>query len=107
MTQTSILDFQPSIDTSYNAAKHDWKEEAEATIDILIKIGDDFTSEKVIEILDSKGVTTKDNRALGGLFQRYSKQGYIRFIRYTKATRASRHNAPIALWRPVTRLANV
>lgn len=102
-----VNEFQQSIDIALQFSNTDWKREAEATLSLLIKLGDDFTSEDVLRILDEKGVSTKDNRALGGLFQSYSRKGYIRFIRYTTATRKSRHNAPIALWRPMPRLANV
>ncbi len=102
--QTDLLQL---INKTTANAQPEWREEAEATMHLLIKLGDDFTSEEVIRILDEKGVRTHELRALGGLFQSFSKKGYIRFIRYTKATRNSRHSAPVALWRPLSRLANV
>lgn len=103
MTQLDIIT-QLAIDEAEANADFTWKLEAEATLMRLIKQDHDFTSEDVLRILEEKGVTTHEKRALGGLMQRLSKQGYIRFIRYTKATRDSRHGAPIALWRPVSRL---
>lgn len=105
--QSNLLDYQPQINSSYANANELWKQEAEAAIQLLIKVGNDLTSEDVLDLLERKGVHTKEKRALGAIFQRYSRQGHLRFIRYTKATRVSRHNAPIALWRPVTRLARV
>ncbi len=105
--QTSLLDFQPSIDAATKAAKPQWRQEALATIEILIKRKADFTSEDVLDILDEKCVTTKDNRALGGLIQLYARKGLIRFICYRKAERKTRHGAPIAVWRPIARLVDV
>lgn len=102
-----VNSFQGSIDLSLNNADVTWKEEAEATLKLLLRQGNDFSSEDILKILEKKKVYTRDKRALGGLFQRYSRLGYIRFIRYSKATRSSRHNAPVAIWRPMTRLARV
>ncbi len=107
MTQTNMLDYQPSIDNSLNNANLEWKREAEATIKLLIRIGNDFSADDVIRILDEKGVKTHNNSALGGIMQRFSKDGYIRFLRHVNSTRKSRHGSTVRLWRPMTRLANV
>ena len=84
-----------------NNSNVDWKQEANATIDLLVLRGKEFTSEDVLRILADRGVSTHDNRALGGLFLKRSRSGRIEFSRYERATRASRHHAPIAVWMPV------
>jgi hypothetical protein len=40
-----------------------------------------------------------DPRAIGHVFRRLSKAGHLEFVRYDKAARASRHSAPVAVWR--------
>lgn len=107
MIQNSLLDYQPSIEASYANANTEWKREAEATVMLLIRIGNDFSADDVIRILSEKGVHTHNNSALGGIMQRFSKQGYIRFIRHINSSRKSRHSSTVRLWRPVSRLANV
>lgn len=84
-----------------NNSDRTWREEAEATIELLMKRKREFTSEDVLRILDERGIKTHDNRALGGLFLKQSRAGRIEFTRYTKATRGSRHRAPIAVWQSV------
>lgn len=107
MTQTNILDYQPQINSSLNNAKDEWKREAEATVHILIKLNRDFTVDDVVNLLNDKGVYTHNNSALGGIMQRFSKLGYIRFLRHVNSSRKSRHNSTVRLWRPVPRLARV
>lgn len=105
--QTNIVDYQPQIDSSYHNANELWKQEAEAAIEILIKIGNDFSTDDVHALLDSKGVKTHNNSAIGGLMQKYSRRGYIRFLRHINSTRKTRHSSTVRLWRPVVRLARV
>jgi hypothetical protein len=107
MTQNSLLDYQPQINSSYQSANDIWKQEATATVHLLIKRGNDFSADDVHEILEAKGVFTHNNSALGAIFQKFSRQGYIRFIRHTNSTRRSRHSATVRIWRPMSRLANV
>jgi hypothetical protein len=107
MTQNSLLDYQPSIEASYSSANEVWKQEATATVQLLIKRGNDFSADDVHEILEAKGVFTHNNSALGAIFQKFSRQGYIRFIRHTNSVRKSRHMASVRVWRPMSRLANV
>lgn len=98
MTQ---LDLESTIYATTNNAKEDWRKEANATIDLLVLRGKEFTSEDVLRILSDRGVSTADNRALGGLFHKRSKNGSIEFSRYERATRSSRHRAPVAVWQPI------
>ena len=98
---------QMSIDLSYENANEVWKREAKAAVHILIRRGEDFSVDQVVELLDRLGVTTRNMSALGAIMQKFSRDGYIRFIRYTPSQRASRHSSVVRVWRPVKRLARV
>lgn len=90
-----------TIYATTNNSNAEWKKEANATIDLLVLRGKEFTSEDVLRILADRGVSTHDNRALGGLFMGRSRKGILEFSRYERATRSTRHRAPIAVWQPV------
>jgi hypothetical protein len=109
MTQTTIDQLEKRTARAINLASAfadpDWKKEAEATVEVLIKMGEDFTSEEVWALLDQMDVKTSERRALGGIIRRFANEGKIRFISYRKSTRKERNRAPIAVWRPVGRYA--
>ncbi len=102
-----LFDTQLAIKSAEYASNPLWREETQATIKLHILRGHDFTSEDVLKTLQEKGVTTKDNRALGGLFQSFSRSGDIRKVYYRSATRRERHFGTVAVWRPVKRFARV
>lgn len=107
MTQTSMLDYQPQINSSLANANDLWKQEAKAAVHLLIRIGNDFTTDDVHRLLEEKGVHTHNNSAIGGIMQGFSRQGYIRFLRHVNSSRKTRHSSTVRLWRPLSRLANV
>ncbi len=95
------------INTAAAHANDEWIREAIATVSLLIKRGDDFTTDDVWEILDTKGVRTHERRALGAVIRDFDKACKIRSVAARRSTRRECHGRYITVWRPITRLANV
>ena len=84
-----------------------WSREAVATVKLLIHMDRDFTADDVWRILDEKGVTTHERRALGAVINDFNKSGRIRSITARKSIRRENHGRYITVWRPMSRLARV
>jgi uncharacterized protein YmfQ (DUF2313 family) len=56
--------------------------------------GHQFTSEDVCQSVGRPS----DPKAIGGLFRRWAKAGYIREVDITTATRHQRHNGTLRVW---------
>lgn len=93
-----------AVDRAGTNANVLWLREADATVAVLCKIGDDFTTDDVWRILTDKGVETHEPRAMGAVMRKKSKEGFIRPAGYTRKTlRRSSHRRPLEVWRPVGR----
>lgn len=75
-----------------------WLGEAEAAIHHLAKTQRSFTSDDVWRMLTTK---TSENRALGPLFSRAAKTGWIKKGGFAPSTRPERHQAPVQVWESV------
>lgn len=105
MTQTDLItQLEKSTDnavfTAGAFADRDWYSEATATVELLIRRGEDFTTDDVHEILDQLSVETHEKRALGAIMRHFSKKGVISAISYRKSLRPECHRRPVAIWRP-------
>lgn len=76
-----------------------WKAAARDAIHYVARRQYELTSEDVLDAIEID-ITTHDARALGGLMRTAQAQGLITpTMSFRKATRASRHSAPIRVWR--------
>ncbi len=103
----SIFETNQAIATAGSNANIDWMGEAIATVSLLIRIGEDFTTDSVLDLLDQKEVRTHETRALGAVMRKFAVTGDIRAVGYRKSDRASCHNRPKAIWRPTPRALRV
>lgn len=109
MTQTNIIDaLEEDTNNAVNIAgayaNPAWYQEAEATVSILIRQGNDFTTDDVWELLEHTGLRTPEPRALGSIIRFMAKEGLIKATgSYRKSLRKECHRRPLAVWRPVNR----
>ena len=80
-------------------ANVDWKDAAERRLIRLTKNKRFFTSDDILSYLDNKEIKTHDNRALGGIMNRWVRQGYISPIGFQNSSRPSRHGGTVRLWK--------
>lgn len=90
---------QKKIDQAEGNADSEWRIRAEEYTAYLATKKKAFTSEDVIVWLDDHGYHTKNLSALGAIFRRLKDQGAIEPAGYITSRRASRHHAPIRLWK--------
>lgn len=100
------LSFQNQIDDCMLASDKEWREEARKYARLLAELRQTFTSEMILNHLDKNGYKTKDNRALGAIMQSLVRDGVIKPIGYTQATRPERHKAPVRVWESLIRKDN-
>lgn len=93
------LHIQEKIDQAEGNADSLWLIKAEEYTSFLATKKRMFTSEDVIVWLDDHGYHTGNLSALGGVFRRLKEQGAIAPAGYTTSRRASRHYAPIRMWK--------
>lgn len=85
-----------------NFADPKWYREAEATLNILCRRGEDFTTDDVWRLLDRTGLKTTEPRAMGDIIRKASKAGKIFATGgYRKSIRKECHRRPVAIWRPL------
>lgn len=87
-----------AIYSSTNAAKQLWREEAYATVQILARKKQPFTTDDVLRILEQRDITTRENRALGGIMLKANKDEVIRSIGHRNSTRRCTHARLKTLW---------
>lgn len=80
-------------------ADSEWLIQAEEYTAYLATKKRTFTSEDVIVWLDDHGYHTSNLSALGAVFRRLKGQGAIEPIGYATSRRASRHHAPVRMWK--------
>lgn len=79
-----------------------WKTEAMAAVEVLCRIGADFTGDDVWRLLNGTGAKTPEPRALGAVIQKFAKDGSIFPTgEYRKSIRRESHRRPLQVWRPV------
>lgn len=80
-------------------ANIDWKNEVEKRMTFLLENKRFFTSDDVLVYLTDRNIKTHNNSALGSVFNKYARRGYITTAGFVLSTRPSRHKAPIRLWK--------
>ena len=104
MNQTTIFDQaerakQEGIELVYRHASSTWQVEAANMLREVAKKNREFTSDDILIPLESRGIITKDNRAIAAIFQAASRMGLITSTdRFVRCRRKSRHGAPIMVW---------
>lgn len=103
--QTNLIDelervTERSINYAGNFADPDWRREAEAAVQILIRKGEPFSTDEVWRLLEGSSAKTHEPRAMGAVMRKFVKEGLIDSIGYQKTTRRESHRRPIAVWRP-------
>lgn len=109
MVQTNLIDqlerqTDKAVALAGSHANPDWNREAEATVSILCKRGQDFTTDDVWQLMEQTGLTTREPRALGAIIRKLAKDRLIyQTGGYRKSLRKECHRRPLAVWRPVKR----
>lgn len=93
-------------DTEYLAeveehADKQWTEATYKVVTRLINQGIDFTADDVWAELARLDTHTHEPRALGAVFARAAKRGYIEKRGYVNSTRRTCHGRPIPIWHPL------
>lgn len=90
---------QHGMEAAYQYANVDWKKIAgDAVRECALKLPE-FTSDDVWTIINAKGITTSENRAMGTVMQAASRSGMLKKTgNYISSTKKSQHKQPIALW---------
>jgi hypothetical protein len=104
MTQVSLEDeVQRVIDSAGAFADPKWYKEAEATVTLLCRRGEDFTTDDVWQLMEHTGLKTPEPRAMGSIMRQLSKERLIVPTgMYRKSLRPACHRRPVAVWRPIT-----
>ena len=89
------------IKAADEAAKPVWKDVAFLAVVECSRMFPEFTSADVWNRIDATGgVKTREGRAMGAVMLRAQKNGWIEPTdRFVKSNRASRHCAPVRIWR--------
>lgn len=76
-----------------------WKRRAAEILKDLLSTETYLTSEDIIERLETEGITTGNNRAIGSLMTAAHKIGLIQSTgQYRESKLVRRHHAPIRIW---------
>ncbi len=87
------------MEASYLHTSTVWKEEAGAALQILARRQKFITSEDVIILLERKGVTTGNNKAMGAVMSAAHRSGLIKPAGHWQPSKLKRrHAAPIRVW---------
>ena len=110
MVQTDLLEnlTDAAVNRAGNNADITWLNEARSAVKLLIRKGEDFTTDDVWELLEGVNAYTHEPRALGAIIRELSKDGAIYSTGgYRKSIRKECHRRPLAVWRPVVRHRSV
>lgn len=105
MQQTTIFDLaerkkQEGIELVYRHSDSVWKREAAQRLYDVAHALPYFTSDDILENLESRGIITRDNRALAAILQSAKRMGMIEGTdNFVRCRRLSRHGAPIMQWK--------
>lgn len=77
-----------------------WKLAAFRAIECVAAIGEPFTSDEVIVLMeaDPNGPTTHNLAALGGVFRRAASSGLIRKANATRPSKLARRHRDLTVW---------
>lgn len=82
-----------------DAADPEWKDVARELV-LSIEPGIEFTTDRVWSLLDERGATTHEPRALGAIMRALALRGEIENTkRYQPSSRPECHARPIPTWR--------
>ncbi|MEL6104847.1 MAG: hypothetical protein AAFU85_02370 [Planctomycetota bacterium] len=101
MTQPTLWDttVQPAIDRADQNADSDWKETALRLLHSIARRKDEFTADDLVEALESESVETHNPSAIGPVFLRAKKEGWIESTDQMQQTRISRRHRKLTVWR--------
>lgn len=107
MTQTDIFAQEQATERAINYAgafaNPEWYKEADAAVSLLCRLGQDFTTDDVWELLEHTGLKTSEPRAMGDIIRRFSKDHKIFATGgYRKSLRKECHRRPVSVWRPIS-----
>jgi len=95
----SIREKTLGIEASYRNTSTTWKEEAGAALQLLARMQRFITSEDVIVLLEKKGVTTGNNKAMGAVMSAAQRSGLIKPTGQWQTSKLKRrHGAPVRVW---------
>ena len=81
-------------------ADHRWRTLVTAATIRLVLLAEAFTTDDVWDQLDSQGVTTHDNRALGAVMKAMQQCGLIEATTtFLPSSRTVNHHRPVRVWR--------
>lgn len=90
------------MEAAYNHADSEWKRAATAYLHELIGTKQFVTSEEVVLYLNSKGIVTGENRAMGAIMSAFARAGLIRSTgRFTESRRPECHKSPVRIWESI------
>lgn len=103
MTQLDLVSSltSSSISRAGANANTDWFNEAVGAVELLIRRGNNFTTDDVWRILDQLPHKTHERRALGAIMRDFDKSGRIQAIGAKKSTRPVCHGRFITEWKPM------
>ena len=91
---------QVGIELVYQHANSYWKQAAAERLLEVINTQEYLTSDDVLENLETRGITTGDNRAIAAILMSASRMGLITSTdTFVRCRRKSRHHAPIMRWK--------
>lgn len=80
-----------------------WYDEAESAVSVLVRRGEDFTTDDIWQLMAHTGLSTPEPRAMGAIIRQFANdQQIVSTGSYRKSTRAECHRRPLAVWRPVS-----
>lgn len=103
-SQASIFDLAEQnklegMTSAYQNANLDWKAAATKYLSYLCRTQAYVTSEDVVLYLKDEGITTHENRAMGGIMTSFANAGIIKATgRFTTSRRPECHKSPVRIW---------
>ena len=94
---------QPSIDQVEENADENWKNVARWCLLSLAETKEEFTADDLVELLENESVKTHNLAALGPIFLKASRAGWIANTGRMERTRISRRHRKITVWKSLIR----
>lgn len=102
MTQTDIFALEKQKDQAIRNAEmgadFEWFDEATEAVEVLIRRGEEFTSDRVWQLMKHTGLKTPEPRAMGAVIRQFVKAKKIRQVGYRPSSRPECHRRPLAVW---------
>lgn len=90
---------EPAIKQALENSNEDWRDFAFKCVVNASRIHSDFTSDEVIRLLDEEPAQTHNLMALGGIFIKAEKQGFIENTGTTRQTTIKTRHRKLTVWR--------